>query len=195
MLLLFFSVYTLIFIAGCDNSSVEQGKKDSVGTKQGEEAEAVEKEGSRARAEELIRRSGERNQLHIAAGNLAVDQAEHQAVKEFAHRMVKDHSIANEELRKLAAKRNVNLSDSLTGRRKQMVEDLKAVRGNAFDKQYMKLTVETHKEDIQKFSDFLKDIKDPAVIEWGQGMLQQMEQHMEMARQVQKTIKSSSKNA
>lgn len=189
-IIFFFCFPIVTLIISCDNSSVETGEKDTV-SQSGQNIRDQEREkSSRARAEELIRRSGERNQLHITAGNMAIEKAQNQSVREFSHRMVRDHSIANEELKSLAAKRSVNIPDTLAGRRRQIMEELDAAKGLAFDKAYLNVVIETHREDIRKFTDFLKDIDDKAVRQWGATMVKQMEEHLEMALETQKELKS-----
>ncbi len=90
------------------------------------------------------------NQLDIDAGNLAAKKAESSEVKEFANRMVTDHTGVNKEATDLVGKLKVTPEDNETS--KALTKDgsanmkqLKMMKGHAFDKEYIDHEVRFHK--------------------------------------------------
>ena len=89
--------------------------------------------------------------MEVQLGQLAQEKTGNEKVKEFGKRMEQDHSKANEELKKLASDKDVQLSNELDKKHKGKVDKLTKLSGADFDKQYMDAMVSDHKEDIKKF--------------------------------------------
>lgn len=69
-------------------------------------------------------------------------------VKEFAARMVKDHSAANEKLQSLAASKNVSLPSSASTSQLATKAKLEVLSGNSFDDSYIKSQVKAHVDTV-----------------------------------------------
>lgn len=84
-------------------------------------------------------------------GQLAADKASSPDVKEFAQRMVKDHSQANDQLKQIAMKKGVTLPTSPSAKNEVTKNKLSRLSGDAFDQAYMSDMVKDHKKDIAAF--------------------------------------------
>jgi predicted outer membrane protein len=73
------------------------------------------------------------NLTEIKLGEVAVQNAQREDVKDFGRRMVKDHTAINEDLKTLAAQKNVVLPDSLDADNQMMVDKLTELTGADFD--------------------------------------------------------------
>ena len=73
----------------------------------------------------------------VQMGQLALQKASSPQVKEFAQRMVTDHSQANQDLMQLAKADNLTLPTQLDPKHKSEMDRLSAMSGNAFDGAYM----------------------------------------------------------
>ena len=89
--------------------------------------------------------------MEVQLGKLAQEKTGNEKVKEFGKRMEQDHSKANEELKKIASDKDVQLSNELDKKHKGKVDKLTKLSGADFDKQYMDAMVSDDKEDIKKF--------------------------------------------
>jgi putative membrane protein len=102
--------------------------------------------------------------MEVQLGQLAKTKASSQAVKDFAAMMVRDHSNANTQLKSIAAKKNVTLPAALPEKHQKHVTDLTEKSGADFDKDYMKMMVDDHQDDIKMFEKCAKDDKEDADI-------------------------------
>src|SRR5687768_4239061 len=91
------------------------------------------------------------NQVDIDAGKLAESKATNAEVKEFARRMVVDHTGVNKSATDLAAKLQVTPQDNPTSQSlkaggEKNVSSLKGLSGAAFDKAYVDHEVTYHQQ-------------------------------------------------
>jgi len=100
------------------------------------------------------------NQLDIDAGNLALKKTESTEVKEFANRMVTDHTGVNKQATDLVGKLKVvpadnDTSKALTKDAAANMKQLNMMKGNAFDKEYIDHEVRYHKLVLKTIDDSL----------------------------------------
>lgn len=127
--------------------------------------------------------------MEVELGKLAAANAASQVVKDFGKMMVKDHSAAGEELKTLAANKNIALPARLSDEKLKKVEDFRKKSGAEFDKDYMSFMVEDHKEDIEKFSEAAEEALDPDLKNWAAGKVPTLKKHLEHAEMVHNKLK------
>lgn len=127
--------------------------------------------------------------MEVQLGELAQKNAASADVKKFGEMMVKDHSKASEELKTLAAQKNITLPTMLSDDKQKKYDDLAAKKGAEFDKAYISFMVDDHKEDISEFEEASKDAKDPDVKAWAGGKIATLKHHLEMAEAIDKKTK------
>ncbi len=89
--------------------------------------------------------------VEVELGRLAVKQASSKEVKQFAERMIADHSKAGEELKQLAQQKKVMLSPELLPTHKETMAKLAKLNGAEFDREYVKAMVADHMKDVTAF--------------------------------------------
>jgi putative membrane protein len=94
------------------------------------------------------------NQVDIDAGKLAVSKATNPEVKKFAQTMVNDHTGVNKEAVALVTKLKVTPADNDTAKSlydggKSNVDNLKGLKGKAFDQAYIDHEVAYHTAVIE----------------------------------------------
>lgn len=123
--------------------------------------------------------------LQVQLGQMAKDKAQSQDVKDFGARMVTDHSGVNTELKQLADKKGVMLPDKLDKKHEKIVDKLSKLSGADFDKEYMKLMVKGHKDDVAAFKKASKDLKDPDLKDFAAKTLPAYEEHLKLAKETE----------
>ncbi|HVE49754.1 MAG TPA: DUF4142 domain-containing protein [Casimicrobiaceae bacterium] len=127
----------------------------------------------------------------IELSRLAADKAQSQQVKDFAKRMIDDHSKAASELRSVASTKNVTLPTDMDGSHQRKRDKLAKMSGNAFDREYMDDMVDDHQKVVRDFRSAAKSAKDPDVKGFAAKTLPALEQHLQMAKAAEDAVKKA----
>jgi putative membrane protein len=142
----------------------------------------------------------------VELGNMAKQKAASPEVKQFADRMVRDHTRAGEELKQIASKHSIPASAQIDEKHRDLMNKLSSLRGADFDREYMNAMVEGHEDvvdELQKhasedrFGDNKGAVKpepsnNPAEADinmWAANALPTVREHLEMAKQIQAHLK------
>lgn len=126
----------------------------------------------------------------VELGQIAKDRATSPAVKQFAEKMITDHSAANQQLNQLASQKRVTLPAEVTASDKRESDKLMKLSGADFDRAYMKYMVRDHKEDVKEFERGSKKAKDPDIQAWADKTLPTLQQHLRDAESIDASIKN-----
>jgi len=124
----------------------------------------------------------------VALGNLALQRAQSDSVKQFAQQMVTDHTAANTELTQLAAGKNVTLPTALDAKHQAMVDKLSKLSGADFDREYMKMMVNDHEKAVKMFQDQSQKGTDADAKAFAAKTLPTLQSHLQLARTVSATV-------
>jgi putative membrane protein len=142
-----------------------------------------------ANADSLFMRTAAMDGLaEVEHGRLAAQNASAADVKQFARRMVDDHSKANEELKGLATQKNVTLPTELDQKHQAMQDKLAKLKGSAFDKAYMSHMVMAHRQAVTLFQREAKAGKDADTKAWAAKTLPVLQEHDKSARTVNAAV-------
>ena len=128
----------------------------------------------------------------VAVGNLALQRAQNESVKQFAQRMVTDHTAANTELTQLAASKSVTLPTTIDAKHQAMVDKLSKLSGSDFDRAYMKMMVNDHEKAVKMFQDQSEKGTDADAKAFAAKTLPTLQSHLQMARTISATVGGSS---
>jgi len=120
----------------------------------------------------------------VQAGQLAQQKATDPAVKQFAGRIVQDHSKANDELNQLAQAKGVELPAKDTLMDRYEMHKLNKLSGTDFDREFAKSSVKDHKKDIKDFEKAAAKVKDPDVKAWAEKQLPTLREHLAAAHKL-----------
>jgi len=121
----------------------------------------------------------------IEASKLAQTKAKNADVKSFADSMIADHTKVADELKALAAKKNVKLPEGPSVTQKAELKLIDAGDNDKFDERYAKhFGVNAHKDTIKLFEEAAKEAKDPEVKAWAEKTLPGLRHHLEMAEKL-----------
>ena len=111
------------------------------------------------------------------------------AVKKFAQRMIDDHSKAREKLMDIAKDMKVGVAAGLSREHRELLLRLTKADGANFDRAYMNHMVDDHEKVAKAFEKESKDAKDPDLKAWAAKTLPTLQQHLEMAKNLNGQIK------
>jgi putative membrane protein len=84
-------------------------------------------------------------------GQAAQQRATNPSVKQFAQRMVIDHTSMQKQWMAVAKKNDIDFKAEMSARHLQQAEQLRTLTGAAFDQTYMGLMVQNHQENVSTF--------------------------------------------
>ena len=125
----------------------------------------------------------------VEMGRMAASKATDAQVKQFAQRMVTDHSKANDELKQLAGNKGVQLPSSVDKKHQKESDDMQKKDAKKFDREYMEHMVKEHKKDVSEFEKQARSAKDPDVKAFASRTLPTLKEHLAMAQQVEASVK------
>ena len=143
---------------------------------------------------DFIKEAAQGGMMEVELGKTAQDKASNEKVKEFGKRMEQDHNKANDELKKIASDKGVQLSSDLDKKHKSTMDKLTKLSGAEFDRQYMRDMVSDHKEDIKKFQNEADKGKDADLKKFASQTLPTLKEHLQLAESAADAVKSSGKS-
>jgi putative membrane protein len=129
----------------------------------------------------------------VQMGELAKQKASESAVKDFAAKMVMDHTKANDELKAIASQEGMSLATTLNAKDKALYDRLSGMSGAQFDQAYMNAMVTDHRQDVAEFQKEAKSGQNPKLKEFAMKTLPTLEEHLKMAQTTATTVKTKGK--
>ena len=126
--------------------------------------------------------------MEVDLGNVAMKNSSTQQIKDFGKMMVDDHSKANEQLKSLASVKNIDLPTMVNSDKQEKIDKLTKETGADFDKDYVKMMVDDHKEDIDHFKDALDKAKDPDIKAFISNTLPVLQKHLDAIQAIDKKM-------
>jgi putative membrane protein len=118
----------------------------------------------------------------VRMGELGQQKGQSGDVKQFAQRLVADHSKANDELKQLASKKGVTWPTQVSDKHQKTLDKLTSTSN--FDKQFKEIAIKDHKKDIKEFEKAEKKCEDADLRSWITKTLPTLQEHLRMAEQL-----------
>jgi putative membrane protein len=131
----------------------------------------------------------------VQFGRLAGQRAQSDEVKQFAQRMVTDHSAANDKLKQLAAQKGIAVPSDLDSSSRSEYAKLQKLSGTNFDREYMSNMVSDHKKDVKEFESEAKSANDADIKMFASTTLPTLQEHLKMAQSAQVAAKNEPKTS
>jgi putative membrane protein len=128
----------------------------------------------------FVRKASEGGMAEVQIGQLAVQKASNNDIKQFAQKMVDDHTALNESMKPIADNLGVSTPRKLNKMDQAEYDRLNALSGDEFDKAYLTAMVQDHRKDLHEFRQEEADATDPQLKEAvtkGEGLIQE---HLKM---------------
>lgn len=138
--------------------------------------------------QEFFTKAGGGGMYEVEAGKLAQGKGQSDGVKSFGGMLVKDHGMANDELKALAAKKGASLPPGVPADKQKKLDKLSKAKD--FDKEFVnEVGLDDHKVDIALFEKTSKDADDADVKAFAAKTLPTLKAHREHAESLKKGSK------
>jgi putative membrane protein len=124
---------------------------------------------------------GSANKFEVIEGELALAQASDPKLKEFARMMVKDHTVALQELQAAAKAANIDLPPdiALGAMHQAKINAIKNRKGAEFDQAYRTDQVQAHQQALAVLDTYATTGGNPALKAWAAKALPTVRKHFE----------------
>src|SRR4029453_10498625 len=125
----------------------------------------------------FMKKAAKGGMMEVAMGRMAEQNAQNEDVKSFGKRMVTDHGKANDELKTIAARKNVQIPS------KEPTEKWTS------DKAYMNTMVRDHEKNLAEFKEEANSGSDTDVKKFADDTAKVIQQHLDLAKETQNKLK------
>jgi putative membrane protein len=122
--------------------------------------------------------------MEVELGSMAQQKAKSQQVKDFGKMMVDDHTMANNNLKDLASKKNIDVPASVTDNQRKDIDKLSKKSGADFDKAYVNMMVDDHKKTIDAFKKASGDVGDNDIKNFITNTLPTLQKHLDSIQSI-----------
>lgn len=126
--------------------------------------------------------------FEMELAKMVQEKAQSKDVKDFAAMMMKDHMAASEELKAIAARKNITLPATLGKEEQEDVDEMAKLTGAEFDKKYVDAMVEDHEEDVKLFQEASIAGEDPDLKAYAGKTLPTLKKHLERITTIDKNM-------
>lgn len=124
----------------------------------------------------------------VQVGQMAERSATNQNVRNFAKKMIDEHSRLNGELQSLASHKNYKLPDDISIKQKASNKLLSSKNGRSFDDSYVSSMVKDHRDDVQAFEKEASSGEDQDVRAFASKALVTLREHLRMAEDLAREL-------
>lgn len=132
----------------------------------------------------FLRKAARDNWMEIVLGREALANTKDPAVRQFARRMLDDHTRAYEKLARLAREKGITLPRKLSDKDQAEIQRLSRLKGEQFDRVYARDMRKDHEKDVARFKAEIREVKDPALKKWAEETLPVLEEHLKLAHRL-----------
>ncbi len=125
----------------------------------------------------------------VALSRLALEKTRHESIKRFADMMVSGHTAVNDQIKEIAARKNVMLPSDVSEENKKKADDMMKKTGKDFDKEYIDVMIKDHEKAIDLFEKATNNVKDAEVISFATNTLPNLRSHLDSVKLIKKNWK------
>jgi len=139
---------------------------------------------------EFMTKAASGGMLEVQLGQQVAQKATTPDAKQFAQQMVTDHTKSNNELKALAAQKNITLPTTLGEDQQKVYDEVLAEKGAELDKKYVSAMLTDHREDIKEYQEAVTKSTDTNIKTYAQKNLPVLQMHLGMLEKMQPVIEA-----
>jgi putative membrane protein len=173
--------------AAAQVGSEDKPRTDTPATAPSQDQPGQERSQSRS-DRQFIDKAANDGLAEVKLGQLASEKASNPEVKQYAQRLVQDHTKANNQLKQIAQAEGVRVEDDLESKHRKVHDRLSKLSGEAFDRAYMEYMVEDHQKAVKLFEKGSKEADNPQLKQFASSTLPTLQEHLREAQRLHAEI-------
>src|ERR1700755_3276173 len=133
---------------------------------------------------EFVKKALEGNMAEVQMGQLALQKSSDEQVKQFAQRMVDDHTKMLDQMKPVAEQMGVKIPEGPSKGQMKSMDKMKGLSGEAFDQAYIKSMVKDHKNDDSEFRQEAQSTQNPQLKQMVMQSDQMIQTHLQQIQQI-----------
>jgi putative membrane protein len=135
----------------------------------------------------FVEKAAQGGLAEVAAAKLAQQKTQSDGVKQFAQKMVDDHTQNNDQLEKLATAKGLTPPTDPSAMQQKQMSRLEGLDGAKFDRAYLRDQVKDHQAMLRLMEREASHGADPDLKSFAQQTATAVREHLTMAQQLEKT--------
>ncbi|NMG17915.1 DUF4142 domain-containing protein [Brasilonema bromeliae SPC951] len=131
---------------------------------------------------EFMTKAAQSDQTEIQTSQLALKRSQNKEVKDFAQRMIKEHTDSSQQLKQIAKKKSFTLPKDIGQENKALLTKLTKLNGTNFDQAYMQGQVQAHTKTLANYQNYLSQGQDPDLSAFANKIAPIVADHQQMAQ-------------
>jgi putative membrane protein len=141
-------------------------------------------QGQMSEDQAFVRGAASAGMLEVQSAKLALQKAQRQEVKEFAQKLIDDHTKADQQLKQIAQSKQIQIPREMKAGDRGQLQDLQQLDGQQFEDAYIINQVADHVKAVLKFRNCSQKLQDPQLKQFAQQQLPTLQQHLQHAQQL-----------
>jgi putative membrane protein len=135
---------------------------------------------------DFVRKAASSDLYEVAAGKIASEKGQSDAVKQFGQHMAEAHSKTTEELKGIvqAEKLDVKLPTEVNKKQEKMLKALTEAKPEEFDKLYIEQQIKAHEKAVDLFDKYAERGDNDALKQFAANTLSAIKQHLEEVKKL-----------
>jgi putative membrane protein len=134
----------------------------------------------------FVRKAMQGGMAEVQLGQMTLQKTNNDQVKQFAQRMIDDHTKMNDQMKPVAQQLGVDVPGQISKKDRATMAKLQALSGPAYDQAYIKDMVKDHKQDLSDFQMEASSGQDQTVKDAASQGSKVIAQHLQLAQQLAK---------
>ncbi len=134
----------------------------------------------------FVKKALQGGMAEVQLGQLTLQKSNNDQVKQFAQRMIDDHTKLGEQMKPVAQQLGVSAPNDISKKDKSTIAKLQALSGPAYDEAYIRDMVKDHKKDLSEFQTEASSGQDQTVKDAANQGSKVIAQHLQMIQQIAK---------
>ncbi|NMG05562.1 DUF4142 domain-containing protein [Brasilonema sp. UFV-L1] len=131
---------------------------------------------------EFMTKAAQSDQTEIQTSQLALKRSQNQEVKNYAQRMIKEHTDSSQQLKQIAKKKSFTLPKDIGPENKALLTKLTKLNGKMFDQAYMEGQLQAHTKTLADYQNYLTQGQDSELNAFASKIAPIVADHLQMVQ-------------
>lgn len=127
---------------------------------------------------EFIERASEAGAAEVEMAQVVAERTESDVLKNFARKMIEDHSKAGLQLSRIASAKGAGVPRKLSGESQAELKRLRGLKGADFDREYVRAQLAAHKDAVALFHGEATQGRDSDLKKFANATLPTLREHL-----------------